>query len=152
MNTKHLTRTAILAVLLTVAEFILSPLPNIQITVLLIAIITINEKTSVAILSIFTYVVLDNLLWGGFSLYTVPMFAGWVLVFLTFKTPGHNHYLLASKGVIASILYNFPYSMLFPFKAYWASSITFVIVMSISSFVTILWLYEPIKRRVYEGT
>ena len=101
------------------------------------------------------HVILDNILMGTFNLYVLPfMYVGYLIIPLTLKTIFKNIGKPLTLGLI-SILYSFIYSWLFiipnviliqsPFIAYLIADIPFEIILSVSSFITVLWLYQPLE-------
>ena len=78
MSIKRLVRIAIFAAVLFVQEYILSFIPNVQLTQCLIAVYYYTFGLFDTIIIIIIHVFLDNLIMGSFNIiYTPAMFIGW---------------------------------------------------------------------------
>lgn len=161
MNKNHtkLQRIVLISILtgiLFVQEQILTPLPNIQLTIFLIVVYSVVFTLTESILMITVHVLLDNILLGSLNLVTFPfMLIGYLIIPITLKTIFRK---IRSPRALAllGILYAFIYSWIFiipniwllkiPFSVYLIQDIPFEILLASSSFLTILWLYEPFKK------
>lgn len=155
IRVKDMTLIAILAVLLFALEQALTLLPNIQVTVMLLVLYSKMlgwKKTGIIIV---IHVVLDNLVMGSFNILTVPfMLVGWlsipILLATLFKKVDKTIHLALLGG-----LFSFLYSWIFmipgaliqgkAFMEYFIADLPFEIILAASSFLTILWLYEPLS-------
>lgn len=156
LTIKDLALMAILTTLLFVQEQLLSFIPNVQLTVFLILLFSKKlglVKTSIIVV---IHTLLDNLYMGGINIYFTPaMLIGWLIIPLTlctiFKKVNSNK-TLALLGVLYSFTYCFiyiiPNSILFDFGIieYLIVDIPFEIVLAITSFISIYFLYNPISR------
>lgn len=156
ITVKDLAMIAVLTAILFVQEEILSVLPNIQLTVFLILLYSKKLgfiKTSFIIL---IHVLLDNLFMNTFNIYIMPfMFIGWMIIPITLTTIFKR---IESPIILAllSIGYAFIYSWVFiipsclfynmEFFSYLLSDILFEILLAISSFISVLWLYKPCAK------
>ncbi|HON63988.1 MAG TPA: hypothetical protein PK840_03790 [Bacilli bacterium] len=143
----------ILTAILFVQEQALTFLPNIQVTVFLIVVYSKSLKLSHTMIIIFIHVILDNLLMGSFNLVYLPfMMIGWMLIPLLLNSlfkKVNDSFPLGLLGILFSFLYS--WIMLIPqafitevdLAAYWIADIPFEILLALSSFLTILWLYQP---------
>lgn len=160
MKTRNITIIAILTVILFVQEQVLVFLPNISLTVFLIVLyskVLGFKKTTIIIL---IYVLLDNLYMASFSLYFFPfMFIGWELIpiiFCSFFKKIENSFILALGAVLCSFLYCFIYFipnyvfLEIDLVPYFIADLPFEFLLSGSSFLTTLWLYPPVKRKLLE--
>lgn len=156
MKTKDIILLALLTAILFIQEQILSFLPNIQLTVFLIILYSKVFKTKKTIVMVLIYVILDNLFMGSMSLlYTPAMLIGWLIIPITMGTIFKNVEKPLYLGLLG-VMYSFIYSFLFiipnmiltkiSFAAYMISDIPFEIMLAGSSFITIIWLYEPLKK------
>lgn len=147
---------AILSSILFVFEQVLSFLPNIQITFLLIIVyskVLGLRKTSIIIL---IHVLLDNLFNSSFNIYTVPfMLIGYLLIPLSLNTvfnkidnEVHLSFLSVLFSFIYCIIYIIPncFMLNIDFKTYFISDLYFQFLLMISSFLSVLWLYKPIYK------
>lgn len=157
ISIKKITLLVSLTTILFSQEIILSYIPNVQLTGLLIVLYskTVGFKMTTIILVL--HVLLDNILFGGISfLYTPSMLLGWLFIPITlcsiFKKVD-SEISLAFLG----ILYGFIYSWMFvipnvlindiSIKAYLAADIWFEIILAMSNFLAILILYKPLKTQ-----
>lgn len=155
-RTKRLVIISILTALLFVQEQILTPIPNVQLTFLLIILYCKTFNYVESVLMITVHVILDNLLMGSFNLTVMPfMYIGYLVIPITLKTIFKR--VESPLGLaILSVLYSLIYSWIFiipavlmldiPFWTYLIQDIPFEIILSASSFLSVLWLYRPLKR------
>lgn len=156
INVKDIAFIAIFSAIILVLEYALHFLPNVQLTVLLL--VLFSKKLGLLRTSIITliYVLLDTFLGGGFSIYYFPsMLIGWLIIPVTLNTifkRVENPIYLALLG----IMYSFIYCWLFAIPSilitnvylidYLAADLLFEIILAVSSFLSILWLYKPLGR------
>ncbi len=156
MRVKEIVILALLTTILIVQEQILAILPNIQLTFLLIFLYTkvLGFKKSVIIISI--YVVIDCLINSSLGLATIiPMFIGWQLIPLTLCTVAKKLNSATSLAIL-SIPLSIAYALCFavavvivgqiPIREYLIADIPFTLVLALSSFLTIWWLYSPMYK------
>lgn len=161
MNKNHnkLQRIVLISILtgiLFVQEQILTPLPNIQLTIFLIVVYSVVFNFTESILMIIVHVVLDNILLGSLNLVTFPfMLIGYLIIPITIKTVFRkirSPRALALLGILYSLIYSWIFIipniwlLKIPFLVYLIQDIPFEILLAASSFLTILWLYEPFKN------
>lgn len=150
---KNITLIAVLAAILFVQEQVLSFLPNIQLTVFLLVLYSKIFKLWKVLLVIVIHVLLDNLFMGSFSIYYFPfMLLGWsiipIIINIFFKNT-ENSIVLAIVGFGCSFIYCFlfaiPQVLLTEtsLMTYLAADFSFEIILAISSFLAILWLFKP---------
>ncbi len=156
MKIKDIVILSILSTILFVSEQILTFIPNVQITFLLIIVYSKTLKLHHSLIIIFIHCLLDNLFMGSFNIIYFPcMLVGYSIIPITIKCIKiENEIILA----ILSIFFSFIYCLLYAipstiltgvnFIDYIIVDIPFAIVLSISSFVSILWLYKPLKNRL----
>lgn len=146
----------IFAALLFVLQMALSFLPNIQLTVLLLFIYSKVLGTKKTLTIILIHVLLINLTWSTLNLiYTPSMFIGYSIIPIALNTifkEVKNIYLLSALGLLFSLIYCWCFilpSILLTnisFTAYIIGDIYFELIMGVSSFVSILWLYERLLK------
>lgn len=158
MRVKDITLMALLTAILFVQEQAFTLLPNIQLTVMLLVLyskVLGLKKTTFIIL---VHTLLDNLVMGSFNLYFIAfMLAGWLLIPLLLTTvfkKVESTIALAFLGILFSFLYSWvmaPASLIIQdaltlplLIAYLQIDIWWEILLAMSSFLTILWLYEPL--------
>ncbi len=156
MNVKDIVVLSALTTILFVSEQLLSFIPNVQITFLLLFVYSGVLKTKKTLLIILIHVLLDNLFMSSFNIAFIPfMFIGYSLIPITinlFKIESEIKlsFLGALLSVIYTTLYVIPNVILLNinFIDYLIADIPFTIILAISSFVSILWLYKPIKNKL----
>ncbi|MCR3905504.1 MAG: hypothetical protein NUK62_00550 [Tenericutes bacterium] len=155
---KDITLVSICAAILFVQQLALSFLPNIQFSTLLIVVYakTFGFKRTTMIIII--HVIIVNLLspFGPMiPVYIPSMFIAWMLIPVLLSTVFkklESAYKLAIFGFIFGFVYGWmfiPVSVFIldiPFIAYLMMDLPFELMMAISNFLTILWLYDPIKK------
>lgn len=149
---------AICTTILTTIEFMLSFLPNIQLTFLLIVVYSKTLKTKRTLIIIFLHVLLDNLICGTFNLIFVPtMLIGYSIIPLFLNTICKhitNIHVLAVGGVVLALLYSWLFIipnvliLNIEFKTYLIADLPFEGLLACSTFLSILWLYEPLTKVV----
>lgn len=146
---------AIFSALLFIQEELLSFIPNVSFTPLLIAVFFFSFGLRDTLIIVTIHVLLDNIVMGSISfIYTPAMFVGWyslVLILFLFRNVTNKWLLSVIVG-----LHGFIYcgcflfvSVIFykiPFTAYLISDIPFTLILVLSSFVTTLFLLEPLVR------
>jgi hypothetical protein len=154
METKRMIIIAMLTTIMLVLEQVMVILPNIQLTTLLIVLFSKHFKLKESIIMIIVYVILDSLWMGAFNLfYMIPMIIGWsvipITIHLVFKKP-INIYKLATFGMVMGFIYGWtfvPFNVFMtgvPIQAYLIADLPFQIMMGVTNFLTILWLYQPL--------
>ncbi|HEY8445309.1 MAG TPA: hypothetical protein VIK94_04155 [Bacilli bacterium] len=153
---KDVAQIAILAVIIFGIEAALMFLPNVQVTVLLIVVYSkvFNLKKSILIVTIYT--ILDNLLF--LNIYYLPfMLVGWLVIPVSLNTvfkKVNNVYILATLSIFYVLFYSLMYVVAdviilkIGFLERMLSDSIFVMIFIVSSFVSILWLYEPLKKLI----
>ncbi|MCF7932292.1 MAG: hypothetical protein K9K93_03905 [Acholeplasmataceae bacterium] len=149
---------AMCAAVLFVQQLALSFLPNIQFSVLLVVLYTrlFGFRKTTLIIIVHTIVVnLFSPFGPVIPVFLPAMFIAWMLVPVLLSTVLRkvvSPYGLAFFGLIYGMIYGWvfvPFAVFLtqaPFEAYVGMDIPFQILMGISNFVTILWLYEPLHK------
>lgn len=147
---------AMFSTILFVLEQILMFLPNIQLTVFLIMFYSKKLgflKTSIIV---FIYVLLDNIFMASLGLFYTPfMLIGWMLIpvlLCTLFNKVESVIWLSCLGILFSLLYS--WVMIIPniiinkvdIIVYLINDIPFEILLSVSSFISVLWLYKPCEK------
>lgn len=157
MKLKRYILLAMMSALFVASDWALAFVPNVQVIMLLVAVIASTFKLWEGALVLLIYVLADNLLGYGLSWYTIPMYVGWVVSLASFR-------LLFNEGAgkntlkFASIILGFWYSIPFAITtvavygtdlyAYIVADIPFAIVLALSSYVTIDLLYTPLTKTI----
>lgn len=144
-----------------VQEQILSVLPNIQLTILLLVLYSKKLgliKTSIIVI---IHSFLDCLVIGSLNLYYFPfMLIGWLLIPIIinlFFKKTESVIILSIMGIVFALLYSWVYiipNVLIPNESisklglinYLAADILFEVLLAGSSFLSILWLYNPCSK------
>lgn len=147
---------AMLTAILFVQEQVLMFLPNIQLTVFLIMFYSKKLgflKTSIIV---FIYVLLDNIFMASLGLFYTPfMLLGWMLIPILLCTAFkkvNSVFWLSSLGFIFALIYS--WVMVIPnifvneidVIVYLINDIPFEILLAVSSFLSVLWLYKPCEK------
>ena len=143
--------------ILFVQEQILTIIPNVQFSTLLIVLYVSLFKWRESVSMIVIYVILDNLYMNSFNpIYTPAMLIAWLSIPLVYHTVlGKTK--SETKLAIFGLLFGFYYGWVFiPFRMfelgitefwpYLMLDLPFQIIMAISNFLTILWLYKPLYK------
>lgn len=160
-SSKKLRRLVLIALLTTVLfvqEQALTFLPNIQFTFLLLVVFAVTFSFGENVLIIIIHVIADNLVMGSFNLIYVPfMIMGYLIIPILFKTVFRkvkNTFVIALIGSLMSIIYCLvfiiPSSMIMhvDFLTYLVMDIPFEIILALSTFISIIWLFDPIKKMI----
>ena len=156
LSVKNMVILAFLAVIITLQEEILTFLPNVQLTVFLLVLYSKKLGCKNTLLIVTLHVLFDNLWMASLNpIYMTFMWIGWafipILLSTVFKNINKTIYL-ALCGILFSLLYSWIYILpncliySMPFLAYLMADIIFEIILSASSFLSILWLYEPCSK------
>ena len=153
MSVKRLVRIAIFASLMFVQEFVLSFIPNIQLTQCLIAIYYYAFGLVDTLFIILIHVFLDNLIMGSFNLiYTPAMLVGWMLlpIILHIFKSKQNKFFVATLVGIHAIMYSLCFALAnslmleVSFLTYFISDIPFEVILIVNGFVTTLLLKDKL--------
>lgn len=157
MKTKDITQIAVLTSILFVQEQLLSFLPNIQLTMLIIILYSRLLSLPKVVIIVTIHVLLDNLYMGGNLILTGFMLIAWLLLPILLKTLFKRQNEVKFLSIFAFI-YSFIYSLILipatmiisnlPFLAVLATDLLFQILLAVSSFLTVLYLFEPLYKRL----
>lgn len=147
---------AIFSALIFSLEFVMQALPNIQLTIFLIVLFSKKLGFIQTTFIVLIYTLLDTCFMGGFNFIYFPfMFIACFVIPLTmgsiFKKV-NEPILLALLGILFSFIYS--WILIIPgvfitkvaFFDYLISDILFEVILAFSSFLTILWLYNPLSK------
>lgn len=156
MSARRLVMVAIAISLLIVQEYAMMVIPNVQFTVLLILLFSSVFTFRESILMITGYVLLDMMMLGGLNpMYLLPMMMAWYLIpisYHTFLRRTNNETKLAVFALGFGFVYGWMYV---PFRMleqgiwnpapYLMADLPFEIVMSVTGFITVLFLFAPLR-------
>jgi len=158
----RIVRIALFAAILFVQEELLTFIPNVQLTQILITVYYYSFGLVDSLIIVIIHVILDNLFMGSFSIeYTPAMFIGWaslVLILYTFDQLTNNKSINKNKYVIGAIvgLHGIIYSWLFlltsifvfkyEFIPYLINDLLFEAILVLTGFVTTIFLLEPLTK------
>ncbi len=154
VNVRELCFLALMAAVLFVQETLLSSLPNIQLTVMLLMVYAATVGISKAALVMTVHVLLDNLLWGSMSPTNLfPMWFGWFSVLVIgFLLRNRSLGWLVSGAVLGSVLYILIYAVVqcrvfrLDLATYLVTGLLFEILLCCSSAITVAFLYQPAEK------
>lgn len=153
INVKDICIIAVSTAIIFVLEQLLSFLPNIQLTVFLIVLFSKKLKFLKTIIIVIIHTILDNLVMGSFNIIFFPfMLIGWSIIPIMLSTlfkKINSSLGLSLLGILFSFIYCF--IMIIPniiilkieFLPYFIADIPFELLLALSSFLSILWLYKP---------
>ena len=162
MNNKRLAFLVAYTSILVLGDYALSFIPNVQIIMLLIILLSTQFRLLEALLVTTVYVLIDNLIFGGFGFYTIPMLVGWFGVIIMTKLIQKAKTInLALASLLFSVWYSIPFMLmtvyLYQVNAwqYLVADFPFMITLGLSSYFTITLLYDRLKsvlrRFLYEN-
>lgn len=157
MSVRKMLMIASAVAIIFVQEQALMFIPNVQFTVVLIILFSSVFTLRESITMVLVYVILDSLYMGALSPFTViPLTIAWMIIPLVYhlvlrKTD--NEYTLA----VFALLYGFVFGWIFiPFHmiqtgitnpiAYLIADLPFESVMAGTGFLTVIWVYKPLKQ------
>ncbi len=153
---RDITIIALFSAILFVQEQIISLIPNVQLTVFFIVVYSKVFGLKRTLIIILIHTILDNLINASFSLIYLPfMLIGWSIipiVICTIFKDTENPIVLAIVGVGCSFIYCWMFMIPnwlltdVDIWAYFINDIIFEVILAISSFLTILWLYKPCTK------
>lgn len=151
---KKITLCSMYAVILFLQEQVLSFIPNVQFSFLIVITIGAVIGLKWGSLVVLIHVIADNLIWGSVVPHVIiPMFIGWEITLLVgYLTRNAKQYLVIGCGILASLIYCWlfiPFNIIFlkvSFWPYFIADIPFEIILVISTVLTLLWLYVPLKK------
>lgn len=155
-KTKQIVIIALMATIIFVIEQIISFLPNIQLTMFFVVLFSKKYKTKTSIMIVVIYVLLDCIFNGSLNfIIFLPMMIGWIICVLLlnylFKSVTSNPGL-AIVSAILSFIYCWNYMLIncivysMDVYTYFVADLPFEILMSGSSFVSVLFLYNKVER------
>ncbi len=154
ITVRQLCILSFMTVLLFVQEELLTFIPNIQLTFLLIAVYTCVFKLKYTFMCIFVHVILDNMIMGSLTpVVFIPMLIGYMIyASLIYIVRNKNLFFITLFGVIGSLIYCYLFLLVnvtfldVNFMAYFIADIPFEILLVLSTIFTILYLYKPLTK------
>ena len=155
---KNIVLISILTAILFVQEQILSFLPNIQLTILLIIVFskTLGFKKTTIIVTIHT--ILDSIFFGSFSLvYFVPMLLGWLTIplllttiFKKVESPLILSIISGGCACLYTLYFAIANSLIMNTNiiTYLIADIPFTLLLIVSSVISVIWLYQPLNQLI----
>lgn len=158
LSIKDLAILAFMTVILFVQEEILSVLPNIQLTFLLLAVyvkVFGFKKTSLIVLA---HVLLDNMIMGSLTpIVMIPMLFGYMIyIGLVYLVRNKSIWLISLIGILGSLIYCYLFLVVnqvfldIDIFAYWISDIPFEILLALSTVTSIIYLFKPLSNKLNE--
>ncbi len=164
-NTKQIKEIALLAALasvLYVQQLALFFIPNVQFSTLLIVLysrIFGFRRTTLIILIHVTVINLFSPMGPVVPIHFLSMFFGWFFIPLSLATifrKVQSSIALAFLGIVFASIYGMAFIpgtvfvLDMPFLAYLIADIPFQVIMAVANFITIIWLYDPLKKVLME--
>ncbi len=156
LTIKEICLIAILSTILFIQEQLLTFIPNVQFTFLLLILFSRKFEFYKTTIIVIIHVLLDNIVMGSLSIVFTPfMFLGLFLIPLLMNTlfkKINNPIFLALISILFSLLYcwifiipNYLFYKINPL-AYLISDVPFEIIFAFWNFFSILILYAPCKK------
>lgn len=153
---KDIAIIVVLTAILFAQEALLSFLPNFQLTVFLLVLYSKKLGLLKTSLIILVHAILDTMIFGAMNFIYLPfILMGWILIPITLNTifkKVESNIILALLGILFSLLYSWIYIIPSVWLLdigvleYLAADLLWEVVLAISSFLTILLLYNPCSR------
>lgn len=158
MTIRRLCILVMLSTILFVQEELLTFIPNVQLTFLLVVVYgaTIGIRDGALILLV--HVLLDNLFMSSFNLYCmVPQFLGlFITLCLARLCKNKNEFIQCIIGAAGALIYCWLYVLVniwfldVRFMDYFIADIPFEIILVASTVVSLLFLYSPLVKTTNE--
>ncbi|MCL2522388.1 MAG: hypothetical protein FWE36_05975 [Erysipelotrichales bacterium] len=150
---RELTLMAFFAGLMLALKYLLIFLPNVQVISLLIILafkVFGFKKTAMIVL---VYVTVDSLILS-MNLYYFVLLVGWLLLpLLLLVIKSDSELVLAIVGAVHAVFYCLLFAvfnvfliMEIDFRTYIILDIPYMLILMVSAFVSVYWLYRPLKK------
>ncbi len=158
LSVRSITLSAMLLALLVAQEEILILIPNVSLTPLLIMVYASVLPISLFLSITVGYVLLDNLIMGSLiPVYFVPMLFAWIILGLLTKVFLHKSlFFKVGLSIFFAVLYGWsfvPGNMIiqsnFQLWPYIFADLIAEMIMAISNIITITFLYNPLRKLLY---
>ncbi len=156
-RTRGIILAAILIAFLVVQEEVLTLIPNVQLTVMLIMLYAYFMPYEILLPLILAYVIIDNMFMGSLNLlYTPAMVFAWMFLGVISRLiRNKKDYILVLFALFFGFFYGWtfiPAQMLtYGIKIFWpyfVSDLPAEIIMAINNVVTVIFLYFPLRKMV----
>jgi len=156
MTIKRLCILVALTTILFVQEELLTVIPNVQLTFLLVVVFGATIGLRDGTIVILVHVLLDNLFMGTFNLYCMtPQFLGlFITLLLARLCKNKNEIIQSIMGAVGALIYCWFYVLVniwfldSVFIEYFIADIPFEIILVVSTVVSILFLYKPLVKLI----
>lgn len=153
---KELSILAFMTVILFVQEELLTFIPNVQFTFLLMAVYTAVFGLKRSMMIVFVHVMLDNIVMGSMTpIVVIPMLIGYIIyVTLIYLVKNKNLVVIVLVASLGSLIYCYTFMVanaLFldiNIYAYFIADIPFEILLVLSTVLTITYLYRPLCKKL----
>ena len=154
MSLKMLCLISLFSAILFVQEEALTMVPNVQLTFLLVCVYSATIGLKYSSIIILVHVLLDNLFMNTFNLYCmVPQYIGlFIACLFGYLFRNKNEYIQGIFSSLAALIYCILYLLVniwfldAKFIPYLIADIPFEIILMVSSFITIIFLYKPLVK------
>ena len=158
MTVKRLCILVALTTILFVQEELLTFIPNVQLTFLLVVVFGATIGLRDGTIVILVHVLLDNLFMGTFNLYCMtPQFLGlFITLLLSWLCKNKNEIIQSIMGTLGALIYCWLYVLVniwflkAPFMEYFIADIPFEIMLMSTIAFTMIYLYKPLRRKLSE--
>lgn len=154
MKLKMICLVALFAAILFVQEEALTVIPNVQFTFVLVCIFGATLGLGYGSLIILIHVILDNLFMGTFNIFCMgPQFIGlFIALLFGYLFRNKNEYIQGLFSSFAAYIYCILYLLVniffldAKFIPYLIADIPFEIILMANSFITVIFIYNPLKN------
>lgn len=159
MTVKKLCYLVAFTTILFVQEEVLTIIPSVQFTFLLILLYGATIGIGYGSIVVVAHVLLDNLYMASFTIFTIgPMIIGYeVTLIVGYLLRNKSEWILATASIFCALLYA---GLFIPINiyvydvdllAYVIADIPFDLVMVSCNFITVLFLFKPLKRVIEDS-
>ncbi len=159
MTVKKLCYLVAFTTILFVQEEVLTIIPSVQFTFLLILLYGATLGIGYGSIVVVAHVLLDNLYMASFTIFTIgPMLIGYeVTLIIGYLLRNKSEWIVAISSIFCALFYVL---LFYPINvyiydvdlfAYFIADIPFDLVMVSCNFITVLFLFKPLKRVIEDS-
>lgn len=154
ISVRQMSLMSFLTVILFVQETVLSAIPNVQFTFLLISLYACVLGCKRTSIIVFIHVILDNIIWGSLTpIVVLPMFIGYeILILLVHLVRKKNLVLITLMSCLGSLIYCWTFLVAnaifldIDVHLYFIADIPFEILLLVSTIFTMTYCFRPIEK------
>ena len=157
MKIRELLFIANYLVIVFVSKMLLAGIPNVQVTFLLMLLFVANFKIQKYLVFLISFVILEFLAWGYFTLIFPALFA-WLALYGLYSVFNSNSiHSLVAIAILFTPVHALTYAMhdiilghigWQGLVAYLSAGIPFSVAFAASSVVSVVWLFDPLNKLI----